>query len=83
MKTKEVSYEINGSKKNVSLRELAYMELFEIDGTLSAKEKITKLWILSGFPQEDLMNVSKEDGFKITEAVNELNGWGNFQNPSQ
>jgi len=81
MKTKEI--EIAGQK--IVLNELGYFDIVEL-GNLGKREWAMKIFELSGMKKEDIANkelMTTENGGKIMNVINELNGWVDFQKTSK
>lgn len=72
--------ELNGQKK--SLRQLKYLDAVEVedvrqkDGLRAATKKFL---VSSGLTEEEVENLSLEDGLKVQKALNEITA--NFQTP--
>ena len=79
MRTKEVI--INDEKYQI--KELMYIDLVGLAEITNRQEHTFKLFELSGIPKEKTQTLNIQDGIKLTEAINELNGLGNFQQNTQ
>lgn len=78
METKEITIK----DKKIVLKQLNYFDVIETATIENKREHAKKIFLLSGVPEEMLNNeLMPEEGAKLMEAINELNGWG-FQKPS-
>lgn len=75
--------EIEVGGKKITLNELGYFDIAELGG-LSRRDWTMKVFELSGVSKEYLTKeLSVVDGNQIMNAINELNGWVDFQKTSK
>ena len=76
-----VEKEIEISGKKFVIKELKYKELtsfIELEKSEAAKKMI---FLSTGISEEEYNNLSIKEGIEIQNAINEINGLNDFQNP--
>ena len=73
--------ELNLNNRTIQVREIKYVEILDLQNSgISQKEIMKRLLQLSaGLTEEELNNLSMSEGLKIQKAVNEVNGFDDFQ----
>lgn len=77
------SKEIKISEKTYILNELKYKQLKDIDKDGAEHRARNMLMLSANITVEEFDDLSMKDGLTLQTAINEINGFGDFQKPQE
>ena len=71
--------EVEISTRKVKIKEILFVDMMDIDNTNKKEATKKTLKLGSDLSEEEIEKLTVADGIKVTKAINELNGFVDFQ----